>query len=63
MKTSCLCDITPCTPLKVNRPAFTLVSCMAYSSNLKMEAEYSSEESVDFQGTTRCYIPDSKQSK
>jgi hypothetical protein len=37
--------------------AFMLVSCLAYSSILKMEAKYSSETSVDFQGTTRCYIP------
>jgi hypothetical protein len=34
-------------------PAFTLVSCSAYSSTLKMEAIYSPETSVDFQRTTR----------
>jgi hypothetical protein len=39
-------------------PAFTLVSYSAYSSNLKMEAIYSSATSVDFQRTTRCYIPE-----
>jgi hypothetical protein len=38
-------------------PAFTLVSCSAYSSTLKMEAIYFSETSVDFQRTTRRYIP------
>jgi hypothetical protein len=36
---------------------FALVSYMAYSSTLKMEAKYSSETSVDFQQTTQCYIP------
>jgi hypothetical protein len=39
-------------------PAFTLVSCSAYSSTLKMEAICSSETSVDFQRTTRRYIPE-----
>jgi hypothetical protein len=31
-------------------PAFMLVSCLAYSSTLKMEATCFSETSVDFQG-------------
>jgi hypothetical protein len=39
-------------------PAFTLVSCSAYSSTLKMEAICSSETSVDFQRTTQRYIPE-----
>jgi Kef-type K+ transport system membrane component KefB len=39
-------------------PAFTLVSCSAYSSALKMEATCSSEMSVDFQRTIRHYIPE-----
>jgi hypothetical protein len=39
-------------------PAFTLVSCSAYSSTLKKEAICSSETSVDFQRTTRLYIPE-----
>jgi hypothetical protein len=38
-------------------PAFTLVSCLAYSSTLKMEASFSSETSVDFQRIARRYIP------
>jgi hypothetical protein len=38
--------------------AFTLVSCSANSSTLKMEAIRSSETSVDFQQTTRRYIPE-----
>jgi hypothetical protein len=32
---------------------FTLVSCSSYSTNLKMDAIYSSETSVDFYWTTR----------
>jgi hypothetical protein len=39
-------------------PAFTLVSCSAYSSTLKMETICSSETPVDFQRTTRRYIPE-----
>jgi hypothetical protein len=35
---------------------FTLVSCLAYSSTLTMEAICSSETSVDFQRTARRYI-------
>jgi hypothetical protein len=41
-------------------PAFTLVSCSAYSSTLKMEVICSSETSVDFQQTTRHYIPEDR---
>jgi hypothetical protein len=37
---------------------FTLVSCLAYSSSLKMEGTYSSETSVDFQRAARRYIPE-----
>jgi hypothetical protein len=33
-----------------------MVSCLAYSSTMKMEATYSIEMSVDFQRTTRRYI-------
>jgi hypothetical protein len=38
-------------------PDFTLVSCSAYSSTLKMEAICTSETSVDIQQTTGRYIP------
>jgi hypothetical protein len=38
--------------------AFTLVSCSAYSSTLKMEAICSSETSVDIQQITQRYIPE-----
>jgi hypothetical protein len=39
-------------------PAFTLVSCLAYYSTLKMDVICSSEKSVDFQWTTWQYIPE-----
>jgi hypothetical protein len=39
-------------------PAFTLGSCSAYSSTLKMETTCSSETSVDFKQTIRRYIPE-----
>jgi hypothetical protein len=38
--------------------AFALASFSAYSSVLKTEAIYLSETSVDFQRTTRHYIPE-----
>jgi hypothetical protein len=41
-------------------PVFTLVSCFAYYSNLKMEAAHSSENSIDFQRTKRYYIPEDR---
>jgi hypothetical protein len=37
---------------------FMLVSCFAQSLIMKMKAIYSSETSVDFQQTTRRYIPE-----
>jgi hypothetical protein len=40
--------------------AFTLVSCLAYSLALKMEVICSSETSVDFQQSTRHYIPEAR---
>jgi hypothetical protein len=63
MKSTIFWDITLCNPLKVIAelslpPAFMLVSCLAYSLTLKMEAIYSSEMSVDFQWTTQHYIPE-----
>jgi hypothetical protein len=41
-------------------PGFTLVSFPNYSSTLKMEVTYSPETSVDFQRTTRSYIPEDR---
>jgi hypothetical protein len=38
--------------------AFTLVSCSVYYSSLMMDAICSSETSVDFQWSTRRYIPE-----
>jgi hypothetical protein len=48
LKTYVFWDITPCTPVKVNRLAASLilVSCLAWSSTLKMEAACSSETSL-----------------
>jgi hypothetical protein len=37
---------------------FILVSCLPYSSTLKMEATCSSKTSLDFQQATWCYIPE-----
>jgi hypothetical protein len=54
MKSSTFWDITSCSPLKVNH---LLVSCSANSSTLKMKPICSSKKSVDFQRTTRRYIP------
>jgi hypothetical protein len=41
-------------------PAFMLISCLAYSSTLKMEVTCSSEMSVEFQQTTGRYIPEDR---
>jgi hypothetical protein len=37
-----------------------LISCLAYSSTMKMEATCLSETSLDFQRTTRSYIPEDR---
>jgi hypothetical protein len=54
----CFCIIAcfhrPCALLAA---CFTLVSCSAYCSTLKMEVTCSCEMSVDFQRTIWCYIP------
>jgi hypothetical protein len=39
---------------------FTLISCLAHSSALKMEATYSSETPVDLQRTIWHYIPEDR---
>jgi hypothetical protein len=41
-------------------PAFMLVSCLAYSSTLKVELICFSEMLVDFQQTTQRYIPNDR---
>jgi hypothetical protein len=41
---------------KLGIACFALVSCLAYSSSLKMEANFSSETSVGLHGTTCRYI-------
>jgi hypothetical protein len=43
-----------------SKQSFMLVSCLAYSSTLKMKATCSSETSVDFQRTTQRYIPEKR---
>jgi hypothetical protein len=48
------------TPIKgqlVFATCFMLVSCLVYTSTLKMGTKYSSETSRDFQRTIRRYIP------
>jgi hypothetical protein len=55
--------MTPLPRLQIqgtNYICFSLVSCLAYSSTLMMEAACSSETSVDFQWTTQCYIPEDR---
>jgi hypothetical protein len=59
MKSSIVWDITPRSPLKVNATCFMLVSCLPSSSALKMETSLS-ETQVDFQRTTRRYIPENR---
>jgi hypothetical protein len=65
MKSINFWDITPCSPLKVNRRLGGTSDRLAcwflaefISSTLKMEAICSSEASVDTQRTTRRYIPE-----
>jgi hypothetical protein len=47
-------------PIALLVTCFTLVSCLAYSSTLKMEVTCFSETSVDFQRTTQLYIPENR---
>jgi hypothetical protein len=45
-----------CNHARNQHPAcFTLVSCLLYFSTLKLEVTHSSEKSIDFQHTIRCY--------
>jgi hypothetical protein len=46
--------------LRLLAACFMRVSCLAYSSTLKMEATFFSEASVNFQWTTRCYITEGR---
>jgi hypothetical protein len=45
---------------KYQAERLTLVSCLVYSSILKIYATCSSETSVDFQWTTQCHIPEDR---
>jgi hypothetical protein len=67
MKSINLWDITPCSPLSINRrfggaPPCHLLACRFLAeiipSTLKMEAICSSETSVDTKRTTWRYIPE-----
>jgi hypothetical protein len=74
IKISIYWDITPCRPLKVNRcfaetcwihlqgrkTSWTrnLREAGSKQGSLKKEATFPSETSIDFQRTTRCYIPE-----
>jgi hypothetical protein len=75
MKSSILWYITSCSPLNVNQrfggtcplhlqgiriTCSTLVSHLPYSSTLKTEVTRPPETSVDFQRTTRRYIPENR---
>jgi hypothetical protein len=71
MKAYIFWNITPCSPLKVNRPfggtsrdllviCLMLVFCLAYFSTLRMEMTCSSETSIDFQRTTLHYVPEDR---
>jgi hypothetical protein len=55
MNGSVFYDVTPCSPFRKNMSPPS--SSLAYSSTLKIEAACSSEMSVEFQRTTRRYVP------
>jgi hypothetical protein len=61
MKSVNFWDITPCSPLSINRRfggTYRRLLAKLISSTLKMEAICSSETSVDTQQTTRRCIPE-----
>jgi hypothetical protein len=60
MKNSILSNIMPCSPLKGIVACFMMGSCLVDCRTLKMEATYSSETSVNFQRTTRSFIPEDR---
>jgi hypothetical protein len=76
MKSSIFWDITPSSPLKTKRRfggkcprlfqvfliaiSFTMFSWLSCFSTMKMEATCFSETSVDFQRSTRGYIPEDR---
>jgi hypothetical protein len=59
MESSIFWDITPCRRNQ-RKATFPLVSCLAYSSILKMEVICSSETSFDFQRTTWRYVAEDR---
>jgi hypothetical protein len=65
MKSSIICDITPCSPLIVNRrfggkfaSIFRVQEYAKQETSKNMEATYSSDMSVDFERAARHYIPE-----
>jgi hypothetical protein len=58
MKNSIFWDIMSCSIAELLATCFLLVSCLAYSSTLKMEVTCSFEILVDFERTARCSIPE-----
>jgi hypothetical protein len=56
MKSSVFGVITPCSNLAA---CIILISCLAYSSTLKMEVTCYSETSINFYQTTRYYVYES----
>jgi hypothetical protein len=57
MKRSIIWDVTACSPVYVYRN-FMLVTCLAYSSSLKMEAACSFEMLVNLYWTTQHTFPE-----
>jgi hypothetical protein len=67
MKRSAFWDIMPCSPLKVNRrfgknvaSIFSKKPAQREGSSKQSSAVCSSETPINFQRTTRCYIPEDK---
>jgi hypothetical protein len=56
----CLLPASRCFKQTLLTTCFMLVSCVAYSSTLKMEETCSSERALGFQRTTWRYIPEDK---
>jgi hypothetical protein len=67
MRSSILCDITPCSPSRITRrfggtcrllPVSRRFFCLAYFSTLKLGATRLYEMYIDFEQTTRRYVPE-----
>jgi hypothetical protein len=70
MKSCIFWDVTPCSPSEARikqralvallTDCFMLLSCLAYSGTMNMEATCSSKTSVDFHQITQGYIPEDR---